>query len=101
VDKGRMLENIVYLELLHRGYNVYIGKNGDKEIDFIVEGVDGIEYYQVADTIIDPLTLKRELTSLDSVRDHNPKFLLTQDFEPNMSYNGIRQINIVEWLLKY
>jgi predicted AAA+ superfamily ATPase len=99
-DKGRILENIVYLELLRRGYNVYVGKNGDKEIDFIAESIDGTEYYQVAETVRDPLTLKRELSSLDLVRDHNPKFLLTQDFEPNTSHNGIKQINIIDWLLE-
>ncbi|MDR2396016.1 MAG: ATP-binding protein [Endomicrobium sp.] len=99
-DKGRILENIIYLELLRRGYNVYVGKNGDKEIDFIAESIDGTEYYQVAETVRDPLTLKRELSSLDLVRDHNPKFLLTQDFEPNTSHNGIKQINIIDWLLE-
>jgi predicted AAA+ superfamily ATPase len=99
-DKGRMLENVVYLELLRRKYNVYTGKVGDKELDFIAEGPNGVEYYQVADTVIDQATLKRELYPLDSIRDHNPKFLLTQDFEPLTSHNGIKQINVLEWLLR-
>lgn len=58
---------------------MYIGKVGDKGLDFIAEGPNGVEYYQVADTVIDQATLKRELCPLDSIRDHNPKFLLTQD----------------------
>jgi predicted AAA+ superfamily ATPase len=99
-DRGRILENIVYLELLRRGYKVYIGKIGDKEVDFVVEGSDGTEYYQVADTVADEKTLNRELEPLNSIKDHNPKILLTGDFEPKTSHNGIKQINVFDWLLK-
>ncbi|MCL1972880.1 MAG: ATP-binding protein [Endomicrobia bacterium] len=98
-DRGHILENIVYLELLRRGYKVYIGKVGDKEVDFAVEGADGIEYYQVADTLIQEKTLERELAPLDAIKDHNPKFILTRDFEPKTSHNGIKQLNIFDWLL--
>jgi predicted AAA+ superfamily ATPase len=98
-DRGHILENIVYLELLRRGYEVYIGKVADKEVDFVVESADGIEYYQVADTVADTKTLERELMPLNAIKDHNPKFLLTRDFEPKTSHNGIKQINIFDWLL--
>jgi predicted AAA+ superfamily ATPase len=100
-DMGHILENIVFLELLRRGYEVYIGKVGSAEVDFIAIDDNGEEYYQVAYTVIDSdgKTLERELSPLDSIRDHNPKFLLTMDFTPNTSYNGIKQINVLEWLL--
>jgi predicted AAA+ superfamily ATPase len=97
-DSGRILENIVYFELLRRGYKVYVGKVGDKEIDFVAEGLNGVEYYQVADTVMEKNTLDRELTPLRSIRDHNPKFLLTRDFAPDVSYNGIKQMNVLDWL---
>lgn len=99
-DIGHILENIVYLELLRRGYEVYIGKTGDAEVDFIAINSEGQEYYQVAQTVMDESTLKRELSLLDSIKDHNPKYLLTMDYMPLTSYNGIKQINVLEWLLK-
>lgn len=98
-DDGHILENIVYLELLRRGYDVYIGKSDEKEIDFIAINENGEEYYQVAYTVKDEETLKKELASLDSIRDHNPKYLLTMDFTPYTSHNGIKQINVLDWLL--
>ena len=98
-DSGHILENIVYLELLRRDYKVYIGKIGEREIDFVAEGINGTEYFQVAETVRGQETLTRELVPLDSIRDHNPKFLLTRDYEPNASYNGIKQLNVLEWLL--
>lgn len=99
-DMGHILENIVYLELLRRGYEVYIGKMEDAEVDFIAINQDGMEYYQVAQTVMAKETLERELSSLDAIRDHNPKYLLSMDFTPLMSHNGIRQINVLDWLLK-
>jgi predicted AAA+ superfamily ATPase len=99
VDSGHILENIVYLELLRRGYKVYIGKVGDKEVDFAAEGPDGAEYYQVSETVRGKETLARELAPFESIRDHNPKFLLTRDYEPKTSHNGIKQINVLDWLL--
>lgn len=99
VDAGHILENIVYLELIRRGYEVYVGKNGDSEVDFIAIGESGEEYYQVAYTVQDKETLKRELMPLDNISDHNPKYLLTMDDEPEISHNGIKQINVLEWLL--
>lgn len=99
VDEGHILENIVYLELLRRGYEVYVGKYDDREVDFIAINEKGEEYYQVAYTVRDENTLKRELASLENINDHNPKYLLTMDFTPYTSHNGIKQINVLDWLL--
>ncbi|MDR2712142.1 MAG: ATP-binding protein [Clostridiales bacterium] len=99
-DLGRALENVVYLELLRRSYDVRIGKVGNNEVDFVVTNEDGLSYYQVALTVRGEDTLARELRSLDSIADHNPKYLLTLDDDPETSHNGIRQINALDWLLK-
>ena len=100
-DDGHILENIIFLELLRRGYEVYIGKVGNTEVDFIAVSDKGEEYYQVAYTVIDPEgnTLKRELAPLEAISDHNPKYLLTMDHTPLTSHNGIKQINALDWLL--
>jgi len=100
VNSGHVLENVVYLELIRRGYKVYIGKVGAKEVDFVAEGFDGTEYYQVSETVLGRETLTRELAPLEAIRDHNPKFLLTRDYDPQTSHNGIKQLNVLEWLLR-
>lgn len=98
-DLGHKLENIVYFELLRRGGDVYAGKSGKGEVDFVVQKHDGNrEYYQVAYTVNDEKTLKRELSSLEKIKDSYPKYLLTTDFD-NVNYNGIQKINILDWLL--
>lgn len=100
VDKGHILENVVYLELLRRGYEVYVGKVGDLEVDFVAKDINGnISYFQVAETVIDDNVLKRELSSLENISDHNPKYLLTMDEDIPTSYNGIQKRNVLEWLL--
>ena len=100
VDMGHILENVVYLELLRRGYRVYVGKNAGAEVDFVVQDIDGnTEYYQVSWSVRDEQTLKRELGALESIEDHNPKYILTMDNDPPISYNGIRQKYVLEWLL--
>lgn len=99
VDLGHILENIVYLELIRRGYKVYIGKAGDKEIDFVAENSKGVRYFQVAYTVRDKNTLERELSALESINDHYPKFILTMDVDPEVDYNGIRKMNVLDWLL--
>ena len=99
MDAGHILENIVYLELLRRGYDVYIGKVDDLEVDFVAMDDKGMTYYQVSATVRDEKTLKRELASLQSINDHYPKILLTLDDDPEMEYAGIRKINAVDWLL--
>ena len=98
-DQEHILENIVYLELLRRGYEVYIGKVDTSEVDFIAINEKGEEYYQVAYTVMDEKVLERELKSIENIKDHNPKYLLTMDFTPYTSYNGIKQINVLNWLL--
>lgn len=100
MDAGHILENIVYLELLRRGYDVYIGKVDDLEVDFVAMDDKGMTYYQVSATVRDEKTLKRELASLQSINDHYPKILLTLDDDPEMEYTGIRKINALDWLLE-
>ena len=100
-DRGHILENVVYLELIRRGYTVYVGKNGAAEVDFVVQDHDGnTEYYQVSWSVREESTLKRELGALESIQDHNPKYILTMDNDPPISYNGIRQINVLKWLME-
>lgn len=99
-DMGHILENIVYLELLRRGYKVYIGKVDDLEIDFVAEDREGLKYYQVALSLRDKKVLERELKSLEKTGDHYPKYLLTLDMDLEADYNGITKINVVDWLLK-
>jgi len=65
----------------------------------VAEGANGIEYYQVAETVRGKETLTRELASLNLISDHNPKFLLTRDYDPAFSHNGIKQLNVLDWLL--
>lgn len=99
-DNGHILENVVYLELIRRGFEVYIGKNGNTEVDFVAVDYDGnTEYYQVSWTVRDEKTLERELTPLQRINDHNTKILLTMDNDPPVSYNGIRQKYVLDWLL--
>ena len=86
------------MELLRRGYEVYVGKVGTLEIDFVAVKNGDVEYYQVAQTVQQPETLARELKPLDSVNDHNPKYLLTLDAEPPTSHKGIKQIYALDWL---
>lgn len=98
-DYGHILENVVYLELIRRGYRVFVGKVGDYEVDFTtLKGTD-VEHYQIAWTAIEKDTLTRELRPLELIGDHNPKYLLTMDPIPVTSHNGIKQINVLDWLL--
>lgn len=99
-DMGHILENIVYLELLRRGYKVYVGKVDDLEIDFVAENRNGLTYYQVALTVRDEQTLNRELKSFKKTGDHYPKILLTLDMDLDADYDGITKINVVDWLLR-
>ena len=100
VDYGQVLENIVCLELLCRGYEIYVGKVGSLEIDFVALKDGEVEYYQVAYTVKNEKTLARELGSLEAVTDHNRKYLITMDDLPTTFYNGIKQINAIDWLLE-
>jgi len=99
LDLGHLLENIVYLELIRRGYKVNIGKLSEKEVDFVASGTEGIIYYQVSATIMDENTLNRELASLQKIPDNHPKYILSlDDIMPNKNYNGIKLVNILDWL---
>ena len=98
-DVGHLLENIVYLELIRRGYQVKIGKVGELEVDFVaVKGSDR-RYFQVAASVLDPATFTREIAPLKAVKDNYPKAILTLDEIP-LEHEGIQQINIVEFLVK-
>ena len=99
-DMGHILENIVYLELLRRGYKVYVGKVDDLEVDFVAENRGGLKYYQVALSVRDENVLARELKSLQKTGDYYPKILLTLDMDLESDYDGITKINVVDWLLK-
>ena len=99
-DMGHILENIVYLELLRRGYRVYVGKVDELEVDFVAENRDGLVYYQVALSVRDEKVLERELKSLQKTGDYYPKILLTLDMDLEADYDGITKINVVDWLLK-
>ena len=100
-DTGRILENIVYFELLRRGYKVYIGKIEDKEIDFIaIKGDDKI-YYQVSEMITNEATRERELEALRVIGDSYPKVILTADvLQTGTLDDGIKIINVIDWLLE-
>lgn len=99
-DLGRKLENIVYFELVRRGGKVYVGKHNDREIEFVVQKANNErEYYQVAYTVNDEKTFNREISAFNRIRDNYAKFLLTLDYD-NMSINGIRKVNVIDWLLE-
>lgn len=99
-DLGHLLENVVYLELLRRKNRVNIGKLAEKEVDFIATYMNEVEYYQVSASVLDEMTLKRELTPLREIKDNYPKTLLTLDEIGNgANYDGIKQINVIDWLL--
>ena len=98
-DVGHILENIVYLEVLRRGYEVSVGKIDDVEVDFVARNQRGVRYIQVASSVRDENTLRRELTSLQKISDNYPKVILTLDEDPEADYEGIRRINALEWLL--
>ncbi|MDR1028889.1 MAG: ATP-binding protein [Clostridiales Family XIII bacterium] len=99
-DSGHLLENAVYLELRRRNREVYVGKLRETEVDFIAVDDEGyVSYYQVAYTTTDPVTLQRELAPLQAIGDSNPKYLLTADRDVNPVYDGIRKLNVADWML--
>ena len=99
VDAGHLLENVVYLELLRHNQHVFIGKIGDLEIDFVTINDEQTNYYQVSATVRNADTLERELAPLKAIKDHNLKWLLTLDDDPDANYDGIRKVNVLNWLL--
>ena len=97
-DLGHILENVIFLELKRRGYRIYIGKNNVNEVDFVVETNDEYIYIQVALSVRDEETLKRELRPLETINDHFKKYIMTLDYDTN-NYNGIKQISAIDFLL--
>lgn len=100
-DVGHILENVVYLELIRRGYSIFVGKVDDTEIDFVAQNSQGNTYIQVSASVRDENTLKRELRPLQALNDNYPKILLTLDEDPDCDYNGIQKRNVLDWLLEY
>ncbi len=99
-DIGHLIENVAYFELVRRGYKVNIGKLSEKEVDFVAKNSNGLEYYQISASVLDETTLRRELSPLESIQDHFPKILLTLDEVPkSANFNGIRHLNLIDWLL--
>ena len=97
-DLGSIFENIIFLELKRKNYEIFIGKNGNNEVDFVVKNNDGLKYIQVALSVRDEETLKRELNSLETINDNYPKYIITLDYD-TANYNGIKQINAIDFLL--
>lgn len=104
-DMGHILENVVYLELLRRGYEVYIGKYDDLEVDFVAKNSENTIYYQVALTTRETAdgnnsVLERELAPLKKISDNYPKYILTLDDDLDADFDGIKKINVLDWLIK-
>jgi predicted AAA+ superfamily ATPase len=97
VDQGYLLENIVFLELLRRGHEVYVGQFTGGEIDFVAIRRGVVSYYQVAYTLKG--CWEREISGLKKIKDHCPKYLLTLDNQPPANYEGINQLYVLNWLL--
>lgn len=97
-DAGSILENIIFLELKRRNYTIYVGKTGDKEVDFVLKNKDGLKYIQVSLSVRNEETLKRELVPLESINDNYPKYLITLDYD-SLNYEGIKQISALDFLL--
>ena len=98
-DTGHIIENVVYFELLRRGYDIAIGKIGDTEVDFIATTADEKTYYQVTLNMQDESTRERELRPLKQIRDNYEKIVLTLDRNLITSYDGIKVVNLIDWLM--
>ncbi len=99
-DLGFSLENLVYLELLRRGYDVGVGKVGNTEVDFVAKKDDRYYYFQVTDNMTSESTFNREITPLQNIPDNYPKTILTNDRLTLGNYNGIEVVNVIDWLLE-
>ena len=101
-DEGHILENIVFLELKRRYKAVYVGKTEKYEVDFVcLDDENNSYYYQVALETLSEETLRREIRALEDINDNNPKYLLTLDLiNKNANYNGIKKVNVLDWLLE-
>lgn len=99
INEGHLLENVVYLELLRRGYKVSVGKTYEYEVDFVAENPNEIIYLQVSLSITDEKVKDREIRSLENIKDNYEKIILTMDKTINQDFNGIKVMNIIDWLL--
>ena len=100
IDTGHVLENVVYFELLRRGYNTAIGKVGNVEVDFVAVSSDEKVYYQVTQTMASEQTRERELRPMMQIRDNFEKVILTMDRTFSNSSDGVKIVNLIDWLLE-
>jgi hypothetical protein len=98
IDYNKLYENLVYLELLHRGYKVCVGKTDNYEIDFIAYKANEVCYIQVCYMLASPETVEREFGNLERIKDNYPKYVISGDL-PDFSRNGIKHYNIIDFLL--
>lgn len=96
-DLGHILENVIFLELKRKGYKIFIGKNDNNEVDFVIQDEDDFIYIQVALSVREEETLRRELRPLETIPDHYKKYLITLDYDTN-NYNGIKQISAIDFI---
>ena len=99
-DRGHLIENVVYMELLHRGYNVSIGKINNKEVDFVATKFNDKLYVQVTDSLMEDSTRVREFASLKAINDNFEKIILTLDnVFVGTNDEGIKVLNLIDWLV--
>ena len=98
-DSGHAIENVVYFELLRRGYDVAIGKIGNAEVDFIATTADDKKYIQVTESMVSENVRARELAPLQGIRDNYEKIVLSMETGLDSSYDGIKSLNLIDWLL--
>ncbi|MFN8436800.1 MAG: ATP-binding protein [Cytophagales bacterium] len=97
-DRGHLLENVVYLELIRRNNQVWVGKIDNLEVDFVLRTPEGYtQYIQVAQTLQNPETLERELNPFNKISDHHEKMIISMDYETG-SFNGVKHVNVIDWL---
>ena len=99
IDTGHILENMIFLELKLRKYEIYTGRNLEAEIDFVAKNQSTMFYIQVAETVKDEATLQREISAFKNIKDSYPRILITMDKTPNEDFNGVRHINALDFLL--
>ena len=98
-DSGHAIENVVYFELLRRGYDVAIGKVDTAEVDFVATKTDEKLYVQVTESMVSEEVRRRELAPLQKIRDNYEKIILSMDTGLDSSYDGIKSLNLIQWLL--